>query len=231
MLTRLHSLRKTLTRGVRLWERALIPTPLSVFQMLRLNLRSDARERDARVLIGSKWRFALASDSRIELGPCARLLLGGGNQRVLDSGRGSIRMGPRSTLRVLGSARLGSGSAVRLSPGACLTIGDGVLLGARTTILVAGSVEIQGGTVGAWDVTIMDHDAHQIEYAEAESGPTPIVIGQRCWLGFGATVLKGVTIEDGSVVAARAVVTRRVPAKSVVAGSPARVVRSSVEWS
>lgn len=54
----------------------------------------------------------------------------------------------------------------------------------------------------------------------------PIVIEDDCWLASGSTVLAGVTVGRGSVVAAGAVVTRDVPALSVVAGVPARVVAS-----
>ena len=45
------------------------------------------------------------------------------------------------------------------------------------------------------------------------------------WLGYGATILSGVRIGHGAVVAARAVVTRDVPAYAIAAGNPARVVR------
>jgi acetyltransferase-like isoleucine patch superfamily enzyme len=51
---------------------------------------------------------------------------------------------------------------------------------------------------------------------------TPVHIGDNVWLGDHATVLKGVTIGDNSVVAARAVVTRDVPANVIVAGNPAK---------
>lgn len=56
----------------------------------------------------------------------------------------------------------------------------------------------------------------------------PIRIGQRCFIGGGAIVLAGVTIGDECIVAAGAVVTDDVPAHSVVAGVPARVIRSGV---
>jgi acetyltransferase-like isoleucine patch superfamily enzyme len=52
-----------------------------------------------------------------------------------------------------------------------------------------------------------------------------VVIGDDVWVGGNATILPGVTIGDGAVVAAGAVVTRDVPAHSVVAGVPAKVVR------
>lgn len=55
--------------------------------------------------------------------------------------------------------------------------------------------------------------------------PAPIHIGKRVWIGSNATVLPGVTIGDGAVVAAGAVVTRDVPANMVVGGVPAKVIR------
>ncbi|WP_249368666.1 MULTISPECIES: DapH/DapD/GlmU-related protein [unclassified Actinomyces] len=59
--------------------------------------------------------------------------------------------------------------------------------------------------------------------------PAPIRIGEDVWVGANVTVLAGVTIGDGAVVAAGAVVTKDVPARTVVAGVPARVVREAPE--
>lgn len=56
--------------------------------------------------------------------------------------------------------------------------------------------------------------------------PAPIVIGRNVWIGANVTILKGVTVGDDAVVAAASVVTKDVPAGSIVVGSPARVVRS-----
>ena len=55
--------------------------------------------------------------------------------------------------------------------------------------------------------------------------PAPIRIGRRVWIGASATVLPGVTIGDGAVVAAGAVVNRDVPENTVVGGVPARIIR------
>jgi virginiamycin A acetyltransferase len=53
-----------------------------------------------------------------------------------------------------------------------------------------------------------------------------VVIGNDVWIGDGATILSGVHIGDGAVVAARAVVTKDVPAYGIVAGNPALLVRT-----
>lgn len=54
----------------------------------------------------------------------------------------------------------------------------------------------------------------------------PIVVKRNAWIGAGATILPGVTIGENSVVAAGAVVSKDVPANTIVAGVPAKVVKS-----
>ena len=54
----------------------------------------------------------------------------------------------------------------------------------------------------------------------------PVIIGNNVWIGDKATILPGVTIGDGAVIAANAVVTKDVPAYSVVGGNPARVIKN-----
>jgi lipopolysaccharide O-acetyltransferase len=54
----------------------------------------------------------------------------------------------------------------------------------------------------------------------------PVIIGDNCWIGQNAVILKGVTVGHDSIIGASAVVTRDVPPCSVVAGNPARVIRT-----
>ena len=94
---------------------------------------------------------------------------------------------------------------------ALVTIGDRALFGPAVQLLAATHpVEAELRAQG-------------LEYA------APIAIGDDVWLGGGAIVLPGVTIGDRAVVGAGAVVTRDVPADTVVAGSPARVIRTLEE--
>jgi len=92
-----------------------------------------------------------------------------------------------------------------------VTIGHRVLLGPAVQLLAA-THPLEPGL-----------RAQGLEYAE------PVAVGDDVWLGGGAIVLPGVTIGDRAVVGAGSVVTRDVPANAVVAGSPARVIRSLEE--
>lgn len=61
------------------------------------------------------------------------------------------------------------------------------------------------------------------------SDHAPIIIGKNVWIGEYCRICKGVTIGDGSVVAANAVVTKDVPANCIVAGNPARIVKIDID--
>jgi len=79
------------------------------------------------------------------------------------------------------------------------------------------------------DVTIMDSDAHNINF-EGYQMTKPIIIGNNVWIGSRALILKGVNIGDGAIIAAGAVVTKDVPPYTLVAGVPAKVIKENVKW-
>lgn len=69
----------------------------------------------------------------------------------------------------------------------------------------------------------LGHDPHAEDFTTGVGGE--IVIGDHVWIAYGAIILPGVTIGDGAVVAAGAVVSRDVEPYTIVAGSPAKVVK------
>ncbi|MEM9254245.1 MAG: acyltransferase [Pseudomonadota bacterium] len=109
-----------------------------------------------------------------------------------------------------GQGRIAVGDCCLMSPGSRLSASDEIVLG--------------DGVMLANGAYVTDSDWHTIYDRMQRSEPAPVHIGNNVWLGDHSTVLKGVTIGDNSVVAARAVVTRDVPANVVVAGSPAKVI-------
>ena len=88
---------------------------------------------------------------------------------------------------------------------------------------------------GKW-VTITDNSHGRTDYQSLQIAPIrrpiyskgPVIIGNDVWIGEKATILPGVTIGNGAVVAANTVVTKDVPAYSVVAGNPARIIKQNL---
>lgn len=114
-----------------------------------------------------------------------------------------------------------------------LEIGDNCSFGAYNHITCANKMVIgEHCLTGKW-VTITDNSHGETDYdslllppAEREiTTKGPVIIGTNVWIGDKATILPGVTIGDGAVIAASAVVTKDVPAYSVVGGNPARVLK------
>ncbi len=105
-------------------------------------------------------------------------------------------------------------------------IGHGVLMSPGSRISASDEITIGDGVMMANGTYITDSDWHTVyDRTRRADEATPVRIGRNVWLGDHATVLKGVTIGENSVVAARAVVARDVPANVIVAGNPATVVK------
>ena len=109
--------------------------------------------------------------------------------------------------------------------------GKNIFLGKRVFINSGCRFQDQGGITIGDDVLLghnvvlatLNHDP--VVARRASMLPAPIVIGDKVWIGANATVLPGVTIGKGAIVAAGAVVHRDVPPFTVVGGVPARILR------
>jgi len=76
-----------------------------------------------------------------------------------------------------------------------------------------------------WLSTHLINKKNEAAYA-ATLHPCPTKIGNDCWIGYGATILSGVTIGDGAVIGANALIAKDVPAYSIVAGNPGKILRA-----
>jgi acetyltransferase-like isoleucine patch superfamily enzyme len=127
----------------------------------------------------------------------------------------------------LGGATIGKGVSLFVGKDARLKIGHGTYITDGSRISASRSIMIGEHCAISWGVTIIDDDGHG-----PGEGPfhAPVEILDHVWVGCNVTILKGVTIGAGSIVGAGAVVTRSCPPRSLMAGNPARVVKSAVSW-
>ena len=107
-----------------------------------------------------------------------------------------------------------------------LQIGNNCFFNHNCSITCAESIIIGEGCNIANNVVIVDHD-HVVNRlgVDEELITKPIIIDDRVWIGANSTILKGVHIGQGAVIAANSVVNCDVPANAVVAGAPAKIIK------
>lgn len=138
---------------------------------------------------------------------------------IVENG-GSIVLGERVRIR-------GTHVPVELAslPGGKLEIGTGTYINGGVSICAQESVTIgKNCAIGNYSL-IMDTDFHSVGDHTQMPRAKPVVIEDDVWLAARVTVLKGVRIGRGAVIAAGAVVTKDVPPFTLVGGVPAKIIR------
>ena len=145
-------------------------------------------------------------------------------------------IGPKVILQIGRDARIelgrwswvGHGTKIRCHEG-IVSIGAKSVLGQECTISAYQHVSIGRECVIADRVMLIDFDHGMVEVERPIRlqgiYKRDVRVGNNVWIGYGACILRGVTIGDNAVIGTSAVVTKDVPANAVVAGVPARVIR------
>jgi acetyltransferase-like isoleucine patch superfamily enzyme len=146
-----------------------------------------------------------------------------------------VRIGPRCRFTRPAGVRMGARSWLEAdvwlkltSPAAQVEIGDHVFFSRNCQINALDRITIGGHSLFGPGCVIVDHNHGIRPDLRIDAQPCiakPIRIGSDVWCGAGAVILPGVTIGDGAVVGAQAVVTRDVPPLAIVVGNPARLLR------
>jgi maltose O-acetyltransferase len=177
-------------------------------------VKASALWNDGRAVAAARW-YLRHADS---VGERVRLR---GRPSITNLGRMTI--GPRvqliSTMATLELVTLEGGT---------LEIGERTLVNYGGSIAAAERVSIGKECLIGTHAIIMDNDFHRIEPERRREWPEskPIVIEDNVWIGARSIVMTGVTIGTGSCVGAGSVVTRDVPDRTLVAGVPARAIRT-----
>jgi acetyltransferase-like isoleucine patch superfamily enzyme len=125
------------------------------------------------------------------------------------------------------SVMLESGTRLMALENGAIKMGSHIYV-AAATISSTISIELGNDVVISPQALIIDHDGYGLDGNPAVE--KPVKIGNHVWIGVRATVLKGVTVGDNSVVGAAAVVTKDVEPNTIVAGNPARKIRNTTGY-
>lgn len=164
----------------------------------------------------------------------SQLIVKGNSVIGLSLFRGSklesrVMLTPGSKL-ILHGCRFGYGCNIQLFDGATMEVGTSFYCNIGATFICKGSIKIGNDVICGRNVTIREyHGDHFINSPDYKCFK-PIEIGDHVWLCEYCTIMPGVKIGSGSVVAAHSLVTHDVPPNSLVMGIPARVVRTGIQW-
>ena len=169
-----------------------------------------------------RWGRRLRTDGICFVGPGVKLEIGRG-----------------ATLRLGRWCWIGHGTKIRAHEG-LVEIGAKTVLGQECTISAFQSVRIGREGIIADRVMLIDfdHGVVEVERPIRLQGiyKRDVRVGNNCWIGYGACILRGATVGDNCVIGTSTVVTRDVPDNAVVGGVPARVLRmrdepETLRWS
>jgi acetyltransferase-like isoleucine patch superfamily enzyme len=168
-----------------------------------------------RLALRRLWHRRLWTDGIAFIGP----------KVVLQIGRkGRIELGRWSWI--------GHGSKLRAHEG-LISIGAKTVMGQECTVSAFQHVSIGRECVIADRVMLIDFDHGMVEVDRPVRlqgiYKRDVRVGNNVWIGYGACILRGVTVGDNAVIGTNAVVTRDVPDNAVVGGVPARVIRMREE--
>ncbi len=179
--------------------------------------------RHHRLFIFRKAYSYIHPTAKIEISKTFFMNKSYGRQR--NARKGLFKLGENATF-LCNDMLVYDGSTIVANNNAKLQFGSGYI-NSNCEIRCFDSITIGENVAIAKEVIIRDSDLHKISNSVMTA---PITIGNHVWIGTRAMILKGVTIGDGAVVAAGAVVTKDVPPNSVVAGIPAKVVKENITW-
>jgi len=195
-------------------------------------------DEEVRKIIKSNSRGCIDTSGNVvfDVHPTAEIVLNadfslGYNLRKGSSAETYLKMHANSILAINGYFKAFYNSSIEIFSGGTLALANSYI-NSDCVIACANYISIGDGTAIARGVFIYDSDQHKIlgENDKQTNLSAPVVIGNHVWIGVGAVILKGVTIGDGAVIAAGAVVTRSIPAGCIAAGNPAKVIKRNVVW-
>jgi acetyltransferase-like isoleucine patch superfamily enzyme len=203
-----------------------------IFGEFRISIRKTLPFLISRKRVYVGRRFRVLGGTGLHLTDGARLSLGTLFYGFADSrDRGLLRL--RGSMTVFGRVAIGVGARIDVGPDAEFVVGADSYLSPGVRVILTKGLTLGSRCAIGWNVQFLDDNYHQFGARGKPFRDTaaPIVLGDHVWVGSHATVYRGVRIADRCVIAGGSVVTQSFDTPgSLIAGNPARVVKSDVDW-
>ena len=200
----------------------------SIFKSLLFNYLNG------HISLATKKSFILVSKFvQLDIRPTAQIKICGVSLLGFAENRNSrkessLLMERGAIFTLAGKNFITAGFECKLCENAKLTL-RGCYINTKVYIACRSSVTIGAGCVIGVGVSIRDTDGHHLLPAN-ENMTKPVIIKDHVWIGENARILKGVTIGEGAVIAAGAVVTKDVPPYTLYGGVPAKLLKENITW-
>jgi len=165
----------------------------------------------------------------------------GKNSKLYDESK-VVNLREKRSCIIIGEGTHIRGELVIFAFDGQINIGSNTYIGEGTIIRSAERIDIGNNVLISHNCNIIDTDSHEMNYLERAEGfktmitkghskergnilCKPIVIEDYAWLSYNVSILKGVKIGKGAIVGAGSVVTKDVPAFTIVAGNPAKIIK------
>jgi len=119
---------------------------------------------------------------------------------------------------------------IRIIGNGILSLGKNSVISKNAIIRCVNKISIGNNCAISWNVTIMDSHGDYELISSGRPESQEIIIEDNVWIGHNVSILKGVTIGKGSIIAAHSLVNKDVPSGTMHGGVPARLIRENVQW-
>ena len=163
----------------------------------------------------------------------AMIQIGFGEVGIFDKKKEHSVWNVRGKIIFKGKCFLGTGIRLNIAESGILTFGHNVNITACTAIDCQREISFGEGCLISWENLFIDGDHHNIFDSDGKlkNPPQNILIGKHVWFSCRCLILKGVTVADNCIVAAGSLLNSSytIP-NSIIAGSPAKVIKENISW-
>lgn len=161
-----------------------------------------------------------------------KVFIGHQGYSAIADHQGLINIERGSKLIIEGKARFAQGIRLWIENGASIKIGDNFYCNKNCLFRASDDISIGKDVLMGWDIEMNTTDGHSLKIDDQlKQNHGPIAISDNVWIGSHVIVSKNVAISEGSVVAQRSlVISKFVSPKVLIAGSPAKEIKSGIKW-